>query len=90
MAEVGDGQEVVLGLLEQLADGVDLGPLRGSCGARSDRVEVLDRQVEVRRTAGGGRDLTGSRPLGLIGHVGDEAHERAQGVAGRGQRFPAA
>ena len=46
LAEVGDGEEVVLGLLEQLTDGVDLRPLEAVAGALG-QVEVLDRQVEV-------------------------------------------
>src|SRR6187200_2872604 len=32
LAEVGDGQQVVLVLLEELADGVDLGPLEAVAG----------------------------------------------------------
>src|SRR5262245_38262314 len=32
LAEVGDGQQVVLGLLEQLAHGVHLGPLQAVAG----------------------------------------------------------
>ena len=55
LAEVGDGQQVVLGLLEQLADRVDLRPLEAVAGALG-QVEVLDGQVEVGRAGrGGGR-----------------------------------
>ena len=56
LAEVGDGQQVVLGLLEQLADGVDLGPLEAVARALG-QVEILDRQVEVGRAGGGAGDL---------------------------------
>src|SRR4051812_28742678 len=48
LAEVGDVEEVVLGLGEQLADGVDLSALQAV--ARPLRqIEVLDRQLEVGR-----------------------------------------
>src|SRR3954464_7252805 len=43
LAEVGDGQQVVLGLLEQLSDRVDLGPLEAVPGPLG-QVEVLDGQ----------------------------------------------
>src|ERR687898_575029 len=45
LPEVGDGQQVVLGLLDQLAHRVDLGPLQAVAGPLR-QVEVLDGQVE--------------------------------------------
>src|SRR5215218_7473127 len=56
LAEVGDGQQVVLGLLEQLAHRVDLGPLEAVPGTLGE-VEVLDGQVQVGRTGGLGAGL---------------------------------
>src|SRR3954454_19969983 len=41
LTEVGDGQQVVLRLQHELADGVDLGPLEAVAGALGE-VEVLD------------------------------------------------
>src|SRR3954462_7618009 len=57
LAEVGDGQQVVLALLDQLADAVDLGPLEAVAGTLG-QVELFDRQVEVGRAAGSGADVT--------------------------------
>src|SRR5437764_14200067 len=48
LAEVGDGQQIVLGPLDQLADGVDLGPLEAVAGPFRE-VELFDRQVQVER-----------------------------------------
>src|SRR3954466_4261251 len=86
LAEVGDGQQVVLGLGDQLAHGVDLGPLEAVAGTLGE-VEILDGQVEVGRTAGGGADVAQLEALGRLAHVGDEADEGAQGVASRGERL---
>src|SRR3954454_17426008 len=86
LAEVRDGQEVVLGLLEQLADRVDLRPLEAV--ARTLRqVEVLDREVEIGRAGGRAGDLAELEAHGVVAHLGDEAHERAQRVAGGGERL---
>src|SRR5687768_5767412 len=84
LAEVGDGEQVVLGALAELADGVDLGPLEAVAGTLG-QVEVLDGQVEVGRAGRHAGHLAELEALGRIGHVGDEADERAQRVAGRGQ-----
>src|ERR1700760_3230822 len=65
LAEVGDGEQVVLGLEEQLADGVDLGPLETVAGALG-QVEVLDGQVEIGRRGGRRADLTELEALGLV------------------------
>src|SRR3954468_514293 len=56
LAEVGDGQQVVLGALDELADGVDLGPLEAVAGPLR-QVELLDRQFEIGRAAGGRADI---------------------------------
>ena len=52
------------------------------------QVEVLDRQVEVGRPGAGHLQLAQLEALGLVAHVGHEADQRAQRVAGRGQRIP--
>src|SRR3954469_9061226 len=46
LAEVGDGQQVVLGLEHQLADGVDLGPLQAVAGPLG-QVKILDGQIQI-------------------------------------------
>src|SRR5215203_4507628 len=84
LAEVGDGQQVVLALLEQLAHGVDLGPLEAVAGALGE-VEVLDGQVQVRRTGGLGAGLGELEALGLVGDLLDQRDEGPQGAAGGGQ-----
>src|SRR5579875_2488773 len=89
LAEVGDGQQVVLGLLDQLADGVDLGPLEAVAGPLG-QIEVLDEQVEVGRAAAGGAHVAELEALGGVAHVGDQPEQRPQGVAGGGQRLPGA
>src|SRR5947208_16366236 len=47
LAEVGDGQQVFLGLVDQLANGVDLSPLEAVPGTLG-QVELLDGQVQIR------------------------------------------
>src|SRR3954447_2456881 len=64
LAEVRDRQQVVVGLDQQLADRVDLGPLEAVAGTLG-QVEVLDRQVEVRRAGGDRRDLAELEALRL-------------------------
>src|SRR3954447_16332412 len=62
LAEVRDGQQVVLALEEQLAHGVDLGTLQAV--ARTLReIEVLDGEVEVGRRRRGDGDLAELEPL---------------------------
>src|ERR1700682_5394783 len=46
LPEVGDGEQIIRGLLDELADGVDLRPLQAVAGALRP-VGVLDREVEV-------------------------------------------
>ena len=61
LAEVGDVEQVVLGLVDELTDRVDLRPLEAVAGTLR-QVEVLDRVVEVRRAgadAGGPRRARG-------------------------------
>src|SRR5438270_5986222 len=86
LPEVGDGEEVVLRPLDQLADGVDLGPLEAVAGPLGE-VELLDRQIEVGRAAGGRAHVAQLEALGRLAHVGDQGDEGAQRVAGRGQRL---
>src|SRR5260221_11621047 len=75
LAEVRDGQQVVLGLDEELTDRVDLGPLQAV--ARTLRqVEILDREVEVGRTARHRRHLAELEALRLVAHVAHELDER--------------
>src|SRR6185312_16908910 len=64
LPEVGDGEQVVLALLEQLADAVDLGPLEAVAGTFG-QVEVLDGQLEVGRAGGDPADLTQLEALRL-------------------------
>src|SRR2546423_10765710 len=56
LPEVGDGQQVLLGLQHQLADGVDLGALEAVARTLGE-VQLLDRQVEIRRAAGDRADI---------------------------------
>src|SRR3954454_17604574 len=69
LAEVGDGQQIVLGLLEELADGVDLGALEAVARALR-QVEVLDREIEVGGTGGHATDLAELEALRGLAHVG--------------------
>src|SRR5688572_9314705 len=84
LAEVGDGEQVVLGALAELTDGVDLGPLEAVAGTLG-QVEVLDRQVEVGRAGGHAAHLAQLEALRGVGHVRHQPDERAQGVAGGGE-----
>ena len=86
LAEVGDGQQVVLGLVDQLADGVDLGPLEAVAGTLG-QVELLDGQVEVGRAAAQHADVAQLEGLGGVAHLGHQADQGPQGGAGRGQRL---
>src|SRR6185503_2571775 len=52
LSEVGDVEQVVLGLGEQLTDRVDLGSLEAVARALGE-VEILDREIEVGRAGGG-------------------------------------
>src|SRR3954468_6677217 len=84
LAEVGDGEQVVLGALDELADGVDLGPLEAVAGALGE-VELFDRQVEVGRAARGRAHIAELETLGGLTHVRDQCDQRTEGVAGRGE-----
>src|SRR3954471_5110752 len=80
LAEVGDGEQVVLGALHELADGVDLGPLEAVAGTLG-QVEVLDGQVEGGRAGRRARHLAELETLRRVGHVRHQADQRAQRVA---------
>src|SRR4051794_3423264 len=84
LAEVGDGQQVVLGALDELADGVDLCPLE-AVARPLGQVELLDGQVEIGRAAGGRADIAELEALGRLAHVGDQRDERPQRVTRRGE-----
>src|SRR5829696_830130 len=84
LAEVRDGQQVVLGLLHELAHGVDLGTLEAVAGTLG-QVEVFDGQVEVGGAGRGDGKLAQLEALRLVAHLGHQADERAERVAGRGQ-----
>src|SRR5919106_2192429 len=71
LPEVGDVQQVVLGLGQQLTDGVDLRPLE-AVARTLGQVELLDRQVEVRRAGRGVGDLAELEPLRLLAQSGNE------------------
>src|SRR6202050_574246 len=82
--EVRDGQEVVLALLDQLADRVDPGPLQAVAGALRE-VELLDGELEVggRRRRGG--HLAELAALGGVREAGHQAHQAAERLPGRGE-----
>src|SRR5215203_5112611 len=84
LAEVRDVEEVVLGLREQLADRVDLRPLQAVRWTLR-QVEVLDREVEVRRAGAGVGDLAELQALRLVAHRRHELGERAQRGPGGGE-----
>src|SRR5947209_8629604 len=86
LAEVGDGQQVVGALLDELSYGVDLGPAEAVPGPLG-QVEVLDGQVEIGRPAAQHADLAQLQGPGGIAHLGHEGHERTQGATGRRQRL---
>src|SRR5437762_5187990 len=82
--EVRDGEQVVLGLLDELADRVDPGALQAV--ARPLRqVELFDRQLEVRGRRRDRRHLSELEALGLQGEVGDQADQIAQRLTRRRQ-----
>ena len=70
LAEVGDGEQVVFGLGQQFADRVDLGPLE-AVARPLGQLEVVDRQVEVRRAGAdlgdNGRQGRRSNPVAKTG-----------------------
>src|SRR5207248_518700 len=84
LPEVGDGQQVVLGPLDQLADGVDLGPLEAVAGPFRE-VELLDRQVEIERSRPADRRVAQLQAPGHRRQLGQEADQVPQGLARRGQ-----
>src|SRR3954447_1027531 len=85
LPEVGDVEQIVLVLGEQLTDRVDLGPLE-AVARTLGQVEVLDREVEIRRRRAAGGDFAELQALGLVAQAGNEIDERAQRGAGGGER----
>src|SRR5690606_6420391 len=86
LTEVRDREEVVVGLVEQLTDRVDLRALEAVAGTLGE-VEVLDGQLQVGRTAGGGGHLSQLEAEGLVAHLLDELDELAEGRTRRRQRL---
>src|SRR5579872_2314718 len=86
LAEVRNGQQVVRRALDQFADRVHLGALRSVARALG-QVEVLDGKVQIGGAAGGRPHLAELEALGLLLQFGDQAHERAQCVAGGCERL---
>ena len=86
MAEVGDGQKIVLALLKQLADGVDLGALEAVAGTLGE-FEVFDGEFHVRAARGDLNGFAEPEALRLVAHLLDELHQGTQGAAGRRKCF---
>src|SRR5947207_14751014 len=86
LPEVGDGQQVVFGALDQLADAVDLGPLEAVARALG-QVELLDRQVKVERCRPTHGRVAQLEAPGHRRQLGQQADQVPQGLAGRGQRL---
>src|SRR3954470_20188274 len=80
LAEVRDGQQVVLALAEQLAHGVDLRSLEAVAGGLG-QVEVFDRRLEVGRARRRGARLAELQTLRLVAHLGHEGHQLGERVA---------
>src|SRR5260221_14285323 len=68
LAEVRDGQQIVVGLQQQLADRVDLRPLE-TVARTLGQIEILDREIEVGRTGRDRGHLAELEALRLIAHV---------------------
>src|SRR5271169_906496 len=85
-AEVGDREQVVLALLDELADGVDPGPLEAVPRALR-QVELLDGQLEVGRRGRRGRHLAELEALGRVREASDQPDEAAQRLARRRERL---
>ena len=84
-AEVRDREEIVLGLLHELADGVDARPLE-AVARPLGQVELFDRQVEVGRRRRRRGDLTELEATRRFGQLGDQVDELAERVARRRER----
>src|SRR3954453_13726165 len=69
LAEVGDGQQVLFGLVYQLPHRVDLGPLEGVAGALGE-VYPVDAQVEVGRAAAEHAHVAQLQRTGRVAHLG--------------------
>src|SRR5947207_5527580 len=86
LAEVGDGQQIVLALEDELAHRIDLRSLEAVAGPLG-QVEIFDRQVEIGRAAAGGADIAELEALRRVAHLGHQSDERAERVARRRQRL---
>src|SRR5436190_3322343 len=74
LAEVGDGEQVVMRALDELADAVDLRPLQAVAGPLG-QIEVLDGKVEVGRAARHRADVAELETLGMVAHVRHQADQ---------------
>src|SRR3954462_6721664 len=86
LAEVGDVQQIVLGLGQQFANRVDLGALQAVAGALRE-VQILDRQIEVGGRRGDGSDFSELEALRLVAEIGHQSDQRAQRRTGRRKRL---
>src|SRR5258708_19156377 len=84
--EVRDREQVVLGLLHELTDRVDAGPLE-AVPRPLRQVELFDREVEIGRSRRRRRHFTELQAPGLLGQLGNEVDELAQRVTGRRERI---
>src|SRR5580698_8800795 len=86
LAEVGDGQQVLHGALDQLADRVDLGALE-AVARTLGQVKLLDAQVEVGRPARGRPGVAQLEALRGFLEPGHQFDQVLQGLSGRSQRL---
>src|SRR5579863_6378741 len=77
LTEVGDGEQVLHGALDELPDRVDLGALEAVPGPLR-QVQLLDPQVEVRRPARRRADVAGLEALGRLFEVRNQRDQVAQ------------
>src|SRR6476646_2815247 len=70
LPEVGDGQQIVVALAEQLANRVDLRPLE-AVARTLGQIEILDRPLEIGGARSQGARLSELEALRLLAHVGD-------------------
>ena len=71
LAEVGDVEQIVLGLGEQLTDGVDLSPLEAVPRALR-QIELLNGEIELGRRVRRHRGVAELKATGFGRHLGDE------------------
>src|SRR5450759_2669864 len=77
--EVGDRQKIIFGLLRELTNGVDPGPLQAVAGTFGE-VKLLDRELEVGGRRRGRRHLSELETLRRVRQISDEADQAPQRV----------